>query len=93
LDQALSASRAKSNFLSAMSHEMRTPISDVVGSDEPDEAADFTGKKLLLAEDVEINAEILIALLHGTGLIIDVAKNGREAVAKVTANPDLNCQF
>ncbi|MCL2874138.1 MAG: ATP-binding protein [Defluviitaleaceae bacterium] len=53
------------------------------------EYTDFAGKKLLLAEDMEINAEILIALLDGTGLIIDVAKNGREAVTKVTANPDL----
>jgi len=88
LDQALSASRAKSNFLSAMSHEMRTPISDVVGSDEPDEAADFTGKKLLLAEDLEINREVLISLLEGTGLIIDVAENGKEAFDMIAAAPN-----
>jgi len=48
----------------------------------------FTGKKLLLAEDIEINREILISLLEGTGLIIDTAENGREALEKVAAAPD-----
>jgi len=49
----------------------------------------FQGKRLLVAEDVEINREILITQLEGTGLSIDVAQNGREAVAAVAANPDL----
>jgi signal transduction histidine kinase/CheY-like chemotaxis protein len=40
----------------------------------------FTGKKLLIAEDVEINREILISLLQDTGLSIDCAQNGFEAV-------------
>ena len=31
LNQALSDSRAKSNFLSAMSHEMRTPMNTIIG--------------------------------------------------------------
>jgi len=49
----------------------------------------FTGKRLLLVEDMEINREILIAQLDGTGLLIDTAENGREAVEMVTANPSL----
>ena len=48
----------------------------------------FFGKKLLLAEDVAINREILISLLDGTGLIIDCAENGNEAVDLVRADPD-----
>jgi signal transduction histidine kinase/ActR/RegA family two-component response regulator len=47
----------------------------------------FTGKKLLLAEDVEINREILITLLDGTGLEIDIAENGKQVVDMVMANP------
>jgi len=47
--------------------------------------SEFAGKKLLLAEDIEINREILISLLNGTGLIIDIAENGREALNKYTA--------
>jgi len=43
----------------------------------------FTGKRLLLAEDIEINREILISLLDGTGFIIDTAENGLEAINKI----------
>jgi PAS domain S-box-containing protein len=48
----------------------------------------FTGKKLLIAEDVEINREILISLLEGTGINIDCARNGMEAVEMVTDAPE-----
>jgi CheY-like chemotaxis protein len=48
----------------------------------------FAGKRLLVAEDVEINREILLALLEDTGVSIDCARNGAEAVEMVTASPD-----
>ena len=48
----------------------------------------FTGKKLLIAEDVEVNREIILALLEDTGLEIDCAENGREAFDMVAAAPD-----
>jgi len=47
----------------------------------------FDGKRLLLVEDVEINREIVISLLSDTGLIIDTAENGAEAVEAVKASP------
>ena len=47
----------------------------------------FAGKRLLLAEDIEINREIFLALLEDTGLIIDCAKNGREALDMIKASP------
>jgi CheY-like chemotaxis protein len=40
-----------------------------------------------LAEDVEINREILLSLLEPTALIIDCAENGKEAVERYCANP------
>jgi len=49
----------------------------------------FAGKRLLLAEDVEINSEVLTAQLDGTGLLIDIAQNGKKAVEMVAANPGL----
>ena len=49
---------------------------------------EYKGKKLLLAEDIEINREILITLLNGTGLIIDTAENGRKAVDMVSEAPE-----
>jgi len=48
----------------------------------------FTDKRLLIVEDAEINREILIALLDGSGLIIDCAENGKEAYEKVAADPE-----
>jgi len=48
----------------------------------------FEGKHLLVAEDVEINREILLALLGDSGFIIDCAENGKEAVEMVTADPE-----
>jgi signal transduction histidine kinase/DNA-binding response OmpR family regulator len=47
----------------------------------------FAGKKLLLAEDVEINREILISLLENTGISIDCAQNGFEAVEMIVDAP------
>ncbi|MCL2627128.1 MAG: response regulator [Oscillospiraceae bacterium] len=48
----------------------------------------FKGKRLLVAEDVEINREILVALLEGSGLTIDCAENGVEALNIIKENPD-----
>jgi CheY-like chemotaxis protein/nitrogen-specific signal transduction histidine kinase len=49
----------------------------------------LVGKKLLIAEDVEINREILISLLEDTGIEIDCAQNGKEAVEMITNAPTL----
>jgi len=40
----------------------------------------FAGRRILLAEDIEINREIVLALLTPTSLEIDCAENGVEAV-------------
>ncbi len=48
---------------------------------------DFSGKTLLLAEDIEINAEILVSLLEDTKLEIDIACNGVVAWEKFANNP------
>ena len=53
-----------------------------------EKAPDFSDATLLLAEDVEINREIFIALLEDTNINIDVAENGRIAVNKFKENPD-----
>jgi len=54
---------------------------------EDSEVDIFTGKKLLIVEDVEINREILITLLGDTGVQIDCAENGKEAIDMIYANP------
>ncbi|MDR0197099.1 MAG: response regulator [Oscillospiraceae bacterium] len=51
------------------------------------EKNEFIGKRLLLVEDIEINREIVMALLADTGLKIDCAENGRAALKAMKANP------
>ncbi|MDR1242685.1 MAG: response regulator [Deltaproteobacteria bacterium] len=48
----------------------------------------FQGFRLLLVEDVEINREIVISLLEPTGLEIDCAENGLQAVRLYSENPE-----
>jgi signal transduction histidine kinase len=48
----------------------------------------FDGFRILLAEDVEINREIVISLLESTGIEIDEAENGVKAVDMFSAEPD-----
>jgi signal transduction histidine kinase/DNA-binding response OmpR family regulator len=49
---------------------------------------ELKGCKILLAEDVEINREILLASLESTDVQIDCAENGLEAVRMIGENPD-----
>jgi PAS domain S-box-containing protein len=46
------------------------------------------GSKILLAEDNEINQEIILGLIEESGIEVDIANNGREAVDLYTKNPD-----
>jgi signal transduction histidine kinase/ActR/RegA family two-component response regulator len=54
----------------------------------PDITGIFAGRRILLAEDMEINREIVIALLESTKIAIDCAENGEEAVSIFTRNPE-----
>jgi len=53
-----------------------------------EEAPDLSGVSIILAEDVEINQEIFLALLESTNISVDCAENGLIAVEKFKANPD-----
>jgi len=48
----------------------------------------FTGRTVLLAEDVDINREIVVTLLEPTGLTVDCAENGEQAVRMFADAPD-----
>jgi CheY-like chemotaxis protein len=49
---------------------------------------DLNGRRVLLAEDVAVNAEIMVMLLEMRGIETDVAENGRIAVDRYMAQPD-----
>jgi PAS domain S-box-containing protein len=48
---------------------------------------DYAGARLLLVEDNPINREVALELLHGVGLAVDTAANGRIALEKIGKNP------
>ena len=56
--------------------------------DSPAQGETFAGQCVLLAEDVELNREIVLALLEPTELAVDCAENGAEAVRLFSADPD-----
>ena len=71
-------------FIINVSYELTDEISDDENISET--PVDFTNKKLLLVEDIEVNREIAIMLLEGAGFTVDFATNGKEAVEKFSAS-------
>ena len=78
-----------SNFTFSIKAEPadKPEIADGADSGEPVGDGDFLGYGALLAEDLDINREIVIALLEHTGLMIDCAENGAEAVRMFKEQP------
>ncbi|MBO5458715.1 MAG: response regulator [Lachnospira sp.] len=56
--------------------------------EELEKTLDFTGKRLLLVEDNDLNREIVKELLLETGIEVDTAENGMEALKKVEESPE-----
>ena len=52
------------------------------------ENLNLKGRRVLLTEDQEINAEIAMEFLEMAGLDVDWARDGEEAVEKMAASPD-----
>ena len=48
----------------------------------------FRGRRILLAEDVDINREIVCAMLESTEISIDCAENGLQAYQRIKEVPD-----
>ncbi len=70
-------------------NECLTPEThDLAEIGQADQVNRYAGKRILLAEDVEINREIVLTLLETTGVTIDCAENGKEALDMFEANPD-----
>ena len=70
---------------------VRFRLSDEIVDDDSDggetaDEVDFSNKKLLLVEDIEVNREIACMLLEGAGFEVDTAVNGKDAVEKIEAS-------
>ena len=56
--------------------------------DAKEQSVNFKGRTVLLVEDIEINREIIIALLEVTDVTIDCAENGQVAIDMFIAAPE-----
>ncbi|MDR1686540.1 MAG: response regulator [Desulfovibrio sp.] len=83
---------AKPLFPSAILDCINECLGENTLADDPDATKDnpddFSGRCVLLAEDVEVNREIVFALLEPTGITVDCAENGDIAVEMFKAAPD-----
>jgi len=52
-----------------------------------DDTPDFSGRRILVVDDVKINRMILISFLAGTNMAVDEAENGAVAVDRVRISP------
>jgi len=59
--------------------------SDTAANKSP---VELKGRRILLAEDVSVNAEIIVMMLKMHMIEVDVAENGRIAVEKFTGQPE-----
>ena len=67
--------------------ERAADSADDVGRNPFEQGETYAGCHLLLAEDVDINREIVLTMMEPLALEIDCAVNGREAVKKFRENP------
>jgi signal transduction histidine kinase/AmiR/NasT family two-component response regulator len=74
------------SFTIPLGRGMALPLPAAGVGPEP-EKDNFAGFRILLAEDVEINREIVLALLEPTGISIECAENGSAAVRIFNASP------
>ena len=79
---------SKPIFMSELKSVLAKPfLIEKPAADEAPAALDFTGKRILLAEDNEMNQMIAVEILKNAGFAIDIASNGAKAVEKMEQTP------
>jgi len=68
--------------------ETPAPNADTSAKEAPGDEPDYSGKRILLAEDVDINREIVVTVLGPLGLKIVEAEDGKKAYDLFRADPD-----
>ena len=63
-------------------------VAKYLSGEQDEKSINFSGKYVLLADDVDINLEIVVSLLESTNIMIDTAKSGKEAIDAYKANPE-----
>ena len=79
LEAGVDSFLAKPLFASNVLQEFRQAIKSKSNSKKETHKADLAGKHILLAEDMEINAEIMLEILQMRDMTVDHAENGQIA--------------
>ncbi len=82
MSAGITAFCAKPLFMSDLKSALLAANQLVEKEDEPENwtTADFTGKRILLVEDIELNREIAQAILEEIGIVVESAPDGTDAV-------------
>ena len=80
LERVIGSSAGGSGSTEAAEKEEGTAAA---AADRPAQEAQFTGKRLLLVDDMDVNREIAAAVLEMHGFVIEQATDGKQAVAMV----------
>ena len=59
----------------------------LLDTEPPDALPDLTGKRVLVAEDNDLNREIAESLLQMNGLVVETARDGKEAAERFSSTP------
>ena len=88
-DAGVTAFLSKPFYRSKMCYLLRELSGEIEAAWSPAaDAGDFSGKRVLLVEDNEINLEISQTLLEEMGLQVETASNGEEAVQRVVQSAE-----
>ena len=93
LDEAVQAGVdsfiAKPLFAAAVLEEFKAALQRKNLSVKPQgKRADLAGRRILLAEDMQVNAEIMVMVLQMREIETDLAENGKIAVDKFSSHPE-----
>lgn len=87
LDRALAGERAKADFLAVMSHEMRTPLSGLMGSMELMRQTGLTPEQAALMDILHASGEILLGHVNS---VLDISRAEAGAIRPESADFDLD---
>jgi PAS domain S-box-containing protein len=85
-DQAQAGERAKSNLLTVMSHEMRTPLNGILGAIDLFERDNLTKRQIRLLDAIRVSGDLL---LHHVNDVLDLSRLDAGADAPVLSTFDL----
>ncbi len=77
---------SKPIFLSELRELLESPFAAPEAAPAAPDPVSFQGRKILLVEDNELNQEIAVEILQGSGFVVEVADDGQSAVDRIRSS-------